>query len=320
MKKILFILCAVLCLLLVSCGKNNAYTEKTYFYMDTMVSVRIDTDSKENFDACRKLLNELDVELSRHNEDGMTSAFNMSEKGCYVNSTLSDVIEIGESVTNRCCGAFSVYSGGLTELWENSEAYPTDDEILSATESVVAAELTEDCFLEKKNENTKLEFGGIAKGYACDKLVDLLKAEGVSSGMVSFSSSIGVFGNNPDGKPWRIALKDPTDPQTIMGYLTLNDGFISVSGDYERFYEIDGKKYNHILDVKTGLPVNNGVQCAVVISESGAECDALSTAFMVMGNTLVEEKFGESEKVKYLIVENGQIFMNDGMRKIFSPN
>ncbi|MBQ6701457.1 MAG: FAD:protein FMN transferase [Clostridia bacterium] len=319
MKKILFVLCVILCMLLTACG-GNTYTEKTYFYMDTVVSVKIDSGKSECFDKCKNLLAELDSDLSRHNGGGLTATFNLSENGSIINSTLEDVIEIGEAVSERCDGAFSVYSGGLTELWSNSEAYPTEGEIALAIESVVPSELKENRFLEKKNENTKLEFGGIAKGYACDRLVGLLKEEGIVSGMVSFSSSIGVFGKNPDGNPWKIALKDPNDPQSIMGYLTLFDGFISVSGDYERFYEIEGKKYNHIIDTKTGVPVNNGVQCAVVISDSGAECDALSTAFMVMGHTLAEEKFGLSEDVKYLIVEGGQIYMNDGMKEVFSQN
>jgi len=149
-------------------------------------------------------------------------------------------------------------------------------------------------------------------------LVDLLKEKGVASGMVSFSSSIGVIGNNPSGKKWKIAIKDPFDTDNILGHVEVADAFVSVSGDYERWYEISGKKYCHIIDLKSGRPVENGVREVVVVCGSGAESDALSTAFFAMGVDEVSKKYGLSTDVKYLIVTDDGIFMNESMKSIFS--
>ena len=172
--------------------------------------------------------------------------------------------------------------------------------------------------LKKQNSNTKLEFGGIAKGYACDKAIEYLKDNGAKSAMVSFVSSMGVFGMNSEGQPWRIALKNPTTPDSIAGVIVMNDGFLSVSGDYERYYEIEGKKYNHILDPRSGLPVENGIHSVAVVAPTGAESDALSTAFFVMGVEEAEKKYKDSLDIKYLFITDSGIFMNGSMAEIFT--
>ncbi len=315
MKKYIVLVCVLVTLLLTSCHKT--YTEESFFCMDTFATLMVDTDNIDTLKQCRTLLEGLDKELSRHN-DGPVAEYNASTKGAEVSEVTKELIGISNDISKQTEGAFSVFSGALTSLWSEAEAYPSSDEIKNAVDSIESELTFNSNYLEKNNVNTKLEFGGIAKGYACDKAVEILKHNGVTSGMVSFSSSIGVFGKNPDGNSWRIAVKNPTDTDKILGYISLEDGFLSVSGDYERHYEIDGKKYNHIIDVKSGLPVDNGIHSVVVVSENGALCDALSTAFFVMGEEKVTQKYADSLTVKYLIVSDKGTFMNDSMKKIFT--
>ena len=316
MKRFIFLVCVLICALLTSCGK--AYKEESFFCMDTFATVMVDTDNNDVIKQCRELLENLDKDFSKHNDGGQTAEFNASQNGTELSADIIELIEISQNITKQTDGAFSVFSGALTSLWSESTVYPSSDIIKNAVNSIEFEPEFNGSFLEKSNINTKLEFGGIAKGYACDRAVELLKNNGVTSGMVSFSSSIGVFGKNPDGNLWRIAVKNPVDTDKILGYISLNNEFLSVSGDYERHYEIDGKKYNHIIDTKSGLPVDNGIHSVVVVAENGALCDALSTAFFVMGEEKVVEKYADSLSVKYLIVSDKGIFLNDSMKKIFT--
>ncbi|MBR5322637.1 MAG: FAD:protein FMN transferase [Clostridia bacterium] len=305
-----------ICMLFTSCGR--AYKEESFFCMDTVATVKVDTSDVNIINRCRELLDNLDKELSRHNINGKTAEFNASLKGGELSENILELIYISQNITKQTDGTFSVFSGALTSLWSEAAVYPSSEKIKNAVDSIDFEPKINGNILEKNNADTKLEFGGIAKGYACDKAIELLKNDGVSSGMVSFSSSIGVIGKNPDGNSWRIAVKNPIDTDKILGYISLEDGFLSVSGDYERHYEIDGEKYNHIIDIKSGLPVNHGIHSVVVVAKSGALCDALSTAFFVMGEEAVAEKYADSLSVQYLIVSDNGIFINESMKKIYT--
>lgn len=317
MKRILCFLLIITAVFTTSCGRSG-YLEDSFFAMDTVVTLRLDTDDRGVFSQCRQLLTELDSMLSRHNTDGQIAKFNVSlQRGALTDEALG-LIRLGVEVEKATDGAFSVFSGGLTELWSGAENYPDSEAIKSAVESVSAPVTINGGFLEKTSAHTKLELGGIAKGYACDKAVELLRARGLTSGMVSFASSIGVFGKNPQGEAWRIAVRDPIDTQSVLGYISMTDGFLSVSGDYERWYTVDGKRYNHIIDPRSGLPVDNGVRSVAVVAESGALSDALSTAIFVMGREAAEEKYADDGGIGYLIVTDDGVFMNNAMKKYYS--
>jgi thiamine biosynthesis lipoprotein len=283
--------------------------------MDTLATLKIDSDSESVLEECKKELMELDSMLSRHNENGSVYAYNISENGEELCEKAKELLLLAESVKEKTDGCFSAFSGALTELWSNSKTYPDEQKLKEAVDSATENAEFDGQLLKKSNKSTMLEFGGIAKGYACDRAVELLKSKGVQSGIITFSSSIGVFGTNPSGNEWKIAIKDPFDPEEIYCYVMLASGGLSVSGDYERYYEIDGKKYNHIIDVKSGLPVDNGVRSVVVACESAAEADALSTAFFVMGVDEVSKKYSQSEEIKYMFITDDGVYMNDSMKE-----
>lgn len=316
MKKLLIALCVLTCLCFSSCG--NEYTEESFFCMDTLCTVKAQNANKETMDGCRTLLEKLDSTLSRHNNEGLPAQFKNAENSISLSEDIALLIDEAERLNRETDGAFSVMTGGLTSLWENSLTYPLENEINNALQGVLPV-VIKSGVIEKSNGESALEFGGIAKGYACDRAVVLLKNKGVDSAMISFSSSIGVIGSNPKGQPWKIAVKDPADRDKHLGYIELEGGFLSVSGDYERFYEIEGEKYNHIIDPRNGYPVDNGVHSVVAVCDTGAKSDAYSTAFFVLGADRVEELYGDSKTVKYLIVTDNGVFMNDAMKEIFTP-
>lgn len=128
-----------------------------------------------------------------------------------------------------------------------------------------------------------LDFGAIAKGYALDRAVAAMREAGAAGGMVDLGGQVSVFGAAPDGgRGWPIGIRDPRDPEAILGVVTLESGSLATSGDYERFFVHDGVRYSHVIDPRTGWPVR-GVAQTTVIAPSGTDADALSTALFVLG-------------------------------------
>lgn len=166
-----------------------------------------------------------------------------------------------------------------------------------------------------------MDLGGIGKGAAISKLIEYLKTTDIPGGVVSFGSNVAVFGEKRDGSDYRIALRDPFKEGEYAGVLTLSaDDVLSVSGDYERYYTINGEKYHHILDPKTGYPAQSGLSSVAVVCSDGALADALSTALFVMGEDAAQELY--SAKVfdfeAIFIATDGTLTQTDGMKTIFT--
>ncbi len=316
-----FCLVLVICVSCFSSCSNNEYSNETFFGMDTFVTIKTDKqdeDAEKIFENCKGILEALDGGFSRHIEGSTTYKYNNGNEKLNISTDYKNVLELAEQVRRDTDGAFTVTAGALTELWEKCEergSLPTDEELQKALKSVSSNVKLMGYVLDKTD--AVLEFGGIAKGYACDKLIEAMKEGGSESGMVSFTSTIGVFGSNPSGQKWKIAIKDPKDTNKVLGYVSLSDAFLSVSGDYERFYEIGGEKYTHILDTKTGMPVNNGIHSVAVVAKSGALSDALATAFFAMGPDAVKKKYENSNDIAYLFVTDEGIVSNLAMKKIY---
>lgn len=142
-----------------------------------------------------------------------------------------------------------------------------------------------------------LDFGGFGKEYAVDKVAGLAVAHGIRNCLVDFGRDIHVLGTPPDAPVWHIGLEDPARPgATWTGLALLRGGGVATSGDYRRNFIHDGKRYGHIIDLKTGYPVSNGLQSVTVVAPSCLEAGVLSTAAFVVGTVegmqLVEANYG----------------------------
>jgi thiamine biosynthesis lipoprotein len=130
----------------------------------------------------------------------------------------------------------------------------------------------------------QVHLGGIGKGYAVDEVVAWLRRLGIEAALVhGGTSTIYALGAPPGQEAWEIGLRDPADPEQRLGVVKLRDQALSTSGDYEQFFEVDGKRYSHILDPRTGYPAV-GTRSATVVAENATDSDALSTAAFVLGD------------------------------------
>ncbi len=128
-----------------------------------------------------------------------------------------------------------------------------------------------------------LDVGGIGKEYAVDRVLEMGLARGIQNIHVNFGHDLRVHGGPPEGGPWRVGLEDPNDPGRCWGGVAVHDRAVTTSGNYLRYFEADGRRYGHILDPRTGYPVNNGCSSVTVIAPTCTEAGILSTTAVILG-------------------------------------
>ena len=159
----------------------------------------------------------------------------------------------------------------------------------------------------------------MAKGYASDKLAELLKKKGVKSAWLSLGGNVCAIGTKPDGSPWRIAVQNPADENDYVGVVEISDACAVTSGGYQRYFEENGKKYHHIIDPATGKPAESGLTSVTIICKDGTKADALSTALYVMGldDALAYWKTQDDFEVIF-VTEAGEVVATEGLKDSFT--
>jgi len=127
-----------------------------------------------------------------------------------------------------------------------------------------------------------IDTGSFSKGYAADRAMEVLRQRGIASALIAAGGTICAMGWKADGSPWTVAVRHPRKEDAFLTFVPLRDASISTSGDYERFYEKKGRRRSHIIDPRTGTPVER-MQSVSVIAEKGVDSDALATALFVLG-------------------------------------
>ena len=280
------LLCAVLGFSLCGCG--TVFADSAYFAMDTVITLRLPADTPQKvISACEADTAALEALLSRRVPESEVSRFNSSDSGIMLSPETAEILRTALAVSMETEGAYDPTVAPLAELWNVTSPdpqIPSGNDLNSVLPHIGYRKLAWDGdLLRKSDPAVSLDLGGCAKGYACASAVRLLTSSGVPMGIVSFGGNVGVFGEKPDGTPWRVGIRHPDDASASAGYLALTEGFVSVSGDYERYFEKDGVRYHHIFDTKTGYPASSGIRSAAVWSTDGTLADALSTALFVLG-------------------------------------
>ena len=167
----------------------------------------------------------------------------------------------------------------------------------------------------------QIDFGGIAKGYTSQKVMDIFQKHHLTGGLADLGGNIQVTGNKPDGSPWRVGIEDPADTSALLGILTLSeDSTVITSGGYERYLvDQDGKRYPHIIDPSTGYPVKNDLSSVSIICKDGALADGLSTSLCVMGKEKAISFWkAHSDQFEMVLFDTDQtITISDGLKDSF---
>jgi len=267
--------------------------ERAFFVMGTILEFRLYCKNKE---ACDKAILEaysevkrLDDIFSNYKNDSVLSRVN-SFAGDGRISVPPDFIELTSRAiffSGLTDGAFDITVGKAVEIWRQSEEK-------SLLPNRVELERAQDCIgfekiklypqekqIELKSPCLSLDFGGIGKGYALDRAVRILRSYGVNRGIVNFGGNIYAMQPPPGEYGWDVGIRHPRDEDEVLTLLKVEDVAVSTSGDYERYFEVNGRRFSHIIDPRDGLPVES-VPSVTVIAKDATDADALSTAFSVM--------------------------------------
>ncbi|MBU9721663.1 MULTISPECIES: FAD:protein FMN transferase [Bacillaceae] len=303
--------------------KNNPHRE-TEILMGTVVTLRIYDNDKEYvmeeaFERIRVLEDVMSVnvegsEIDRINQAAGIEPVEVSDK---VFKLIQDGVYYGADTD----GIFDITIGPLTSLWQigSDEARkPSQDELdevlpLIDYEKIVLDEENQTVFLQEAG--MRLDTGGIAKGYIADLLVDLFMEKEVESAIIDLGGDIYVIGENPSGREFTIGIQDPlTTRGQSLGNIQVKDKSIVTSGIYERFIEVDGVEYHHILDPYTGYPIMNELAGVTIISENTIDGDALSTAVFAKGLLDGLEYVEELEGVDAIFVtRDNEVYISSGI-------
>lgn len=261
-------------------------TEKSVIAMGTVVTEKIYSENHgTEISDITSIINGLEDTISWRKENSAVALLN--KEGKVKNKYLGEVIYDMQGLSRLTEGKFDLTVGKVSRLWnigEENERIPSEKEIKEALKTVGTDKVQAQGYTLTVSEGTLLDFGAIGKGYACDLIYAYLQGTDVKGAVVSVGGSIVAYGDyNKKGDKWRIAVTHPRESDKYLGVISLDEGFVSTSGDYERYFEKDGKRYHHILDATTGYPSESGLISVTVVAENGIMSDALSTACLLVG-------------------------------------
>ena len=212
------------------------------------------------------------------------------------------------------------------ELWGFSDKnfrVPSEDEIKKTLKKVDYRKITvDDEGNIKKDDDTRIDLGGIAKGYTSDMLMKLFEDNGVSSAIVSLGGNVQTLGKKTDGERWKVAVQNPFDENgDYMGIISTSDEAVVTSGGYQRYFEENGEIYHHIIDTKSGYPAKSGLVSVTVVCESGKRADGLSTAIYVMGFDDAVKLWNDSDDFDVVLVkDDGEVYITEGIEERFKSD
>jgi len=234
----------------------------------------------------------LERRYSRYRDDSLTSAINRVAAvagRCEVDAETAALLDYADTCYRESDGLFDITSGVLRRAWRFENACAPEPEAIAALLDRVGWDrvVWKRPFLSFGQPGMEIDFGGIGKEYAADRAAALCLDAGIRSGLINLGGDVRIIGPLPDGDPWRIGIRDPERPETLLGGVLMTGGALATSGDYARFLRIDGRRYGHILDPRTGWPVL-GLVSVSVIAASCLVAGSLSTIAMLKGQAGIE--------------------------------
>ena len=165
----------------------------------------------------------------------------------------------------------------------------------------------------------EIDLGSVAKGYATDAVLQIFDENKIDSALINLGGNVYALGRKPDKSKWKVGIQNPKDTKKMICSLAIENKAVITSGNYERYFEVDGKRYCHIINPKTGYPADNGIISATVIGDSGLDCDALSTALFVMGTEkAIDFCKAHKEIDAVLVTDDMKIYVTDCLESIIT--
>lgn len=266
--------------------------------------------AKQRIDAAVKEIRRIEALLTTFDDNSETNKINQYAgiRPVAVSQEIIQLIERSKKISDVTQGAFDISYGSVDKsLWNFDTQMTSLPDKKTAKNSVKlinyknievdAARST--VFL--KERGMRIGFGGIGKGYAAEMAKNVMKRMGVDSGVVNASGDLTAWGYQPNGIPWTIGIANPNLSKEIFSYMNVTDKAVATSGNYEKFVIIDGKRYSHNIDPKTGMPVS-GVKSVTIISSNAEIADAMATPVTIMGVKAGLHMINQIKNIEAIIV------------------
>lgn len=261
--------------------------------------------------------------LTTFNEDSETSLINRyaGMAPVTVSRETFELIERSLRISKLTQGSFDISYGSIDKrLWNfdtNMKALPDKETAKKMVRLINYRNIIldhENCTVFLKEKGMRIGFGGIGKGYAAERARHVMKSLDVKSGIVNASGDLTTWGLQPNGKAWTIGIANPNSSHELFSYLNITDMAVATSGNYEKFVIINGKKYSHTIDPRTGLPVS-GIKSVTIITLNAEIADAMATPVMIMGIKAGMNLINQMKDIEAIVIDdNNTVYASDNIR------
>jgi thiamine biosynthesis lipoprotein len=250
--------------------------------------------------------------LTTFSEDSETNQVNQNAgiKPVPVSRETFNLIKRSIRISEVTQGAFDITYGSIDKrLWNfdhNMTSLPDKDTAKKMVRLINFRNIIldeEKCTVFLREDGMRIGFGGIGKGYAAERAKQVMKDLGVKSGVVNASGDMSTWGIQPDGKKWTVGIANPDSSHDIFSYMTITDMAVATSGNYEKFIMVNGKKYSHTINPRTGLPVT-GIKSVTIITTNAEVADAMATPVMIMGINAGLDLINQMKDIEAVIIDD----------------
>lgn len=275
---------------------NKGDYSQTYYDLNTVSEITLynikESDSKEILKKCGDILLNIDNTMSKTREYSDVSKINekAGEEYVKISDDTFEVIQKAIYFSNISDGVFDISIGPVIDLWgigTDNARVPSNDEIQEKLALVNYKDISlnkEDKSVKLNKKGMEIDLGGIAKGYAADKLVEYLKSQNVDSAIINLGGNVFILGEKTKDTPFKVGIQDPTSEDgTSIANIAVSNQSVVTSGIYERYLKQDGVIYHHMIDPSTGYPFENNLSSVTIISSSSIVGDGLSTTTFGLG-------------------------------------
>jgi len=244
---------------------------------------------------------------------------NAGKKPVVVSEELYQLIDRSIRISKLTDGAFDISFASIDKLWKFDGSMiekPSDESIKESIKNIDFNNIELNPVIKSvylKQKGMKIGFGAIGKGYAADKAKALLISKGVKAGIINASGDLNTWGKQPDGTDWVVAITNPLNKENAFAILPLKNNAVVTSGNYEKFIVIDGVRYAHIINPKTGYPTK-GVLSSTVFAPTAEIADALATSIFVLGIDVGLHRINQLRNIECIVIDDkGKVFTSQNI-------
>lgn len=275
-----------------------------------------------HIDAAIEEIRRIERLLTTFNEESQTNLINRNAgiQPVKVDAEIFDLIERSIRISKITDGYFDISYGGIDKSFWNFDREMTqlpNPELIKSHlklinyQNIILDSFNQSVFLKEKG--MRIGFGGIGKGYAAEMAKRILQQRGVVSGIVNASGDLTTWGNQANGKPWTVGIADPDNSKQPFSYMNITDMAVATSGNYEKFVVINGKKYSHTINPKTGMPVS-GVKSVTIFCPNAEIADAMATPVSIMGIDAALNMVNQINHLECVIIDdNNKIYSSQNI-------